>query len=217
MAKKNTLLLWGLGCGGVGVLGLLACGGLVAMLIPAIRDFGETITQAIEAEQQHDAFADNWRPPPDEADPQTLFPEKVGEYRRTGHDANAAVAAFGIDVAGHHATYKSGPHEIEVYVYRATRLEKEALYQRVSDAIENGDYNWRTSFGGPQADRYTFTVSPPSQMGSLWWSQDWLFFFHVMGEEDPQPFLDVYLRDIQRPEGNGAKTGDKAAPAADQG
>ena len=35
MASKNTFWMWGLGCAGVGLLGLLACGGLAYFFVPS--------------------------------------------------------------------------------------------------------------------------------------------------------------------------------------
>ena len=37
--------------------------------------------------------------------------------------------------------------KLNVFVYRATKLEKEALFRRVEDAVQQNDYSLRMTFG----------------------------------------------------------------------
>ena len=190
MSSQNSGLKWLLGCGVAALLMLLICGGLAVYLVS--RGAG-WFWGAIQAEQQRAEFAASWQPPPSGAGPDRLFPANVAEFELLSHDRQADVPDFGIDLAGHHATYQSPQMKLDVFVYRATKLEKEALFRRVEDAIQQNDYNLRMRFGSSQGDRFSYTVSPPRQKGSLWWSKDWLFFFRTDGSEDLEPFLEAYL------------------------
>ena len=207
MASENSLLKWLVGCGAAGVLLVLICGGLGWYLVirgtKALRD-------VMEKQGQQAAFARTWQPPPPEAGPETLFPDKILGFTLADQDEDASVPEFGIDVPGRRGGYGSSRGKIEVFVYRANKLEKEALSGRLKKAVEEGPYNSRWTLDSDLGDfsRFDYTVSPPFQKGILWWSKDWLFLFRTHGEIDLEPFVEAYLRAIQQ--GEAAKPRGKA-------
>ena len=207
MASENSLLKWLVGCGVAGVLLVLICAGVGWHLITRGT---KALRNVMEKQGQQAAFARSWQPPLPEAGPERLFPGDVLDFELADQDEKASVPEFGIDVPGHRAGYGSSRGKIEVLVYRANKLEKEALSGRLKKAVEEGPYNSRWTLDSDLGDfsRFDYTVSPPLQKGILWWSKDWLFLFRTHGEIDLEPFVEAYLRAIQQ--GEAAKPRGKA-------
>ncbi|MCA9247746.1 MAG: hypothetical protein KDA42_11535 [Planctomycetales bacterium] len=194
MGSGDSGMKWVLACGGVALVLLLACGGAAIFVLPKAFT---GVKGMIASEQQKTAFARSWRAPAADADAQRLFPEEVDFLPVANRDPSERAAEFGIDLAGEHARYESPKMAIDVFAYRATRLEKEALFRRVDEAIENGDYNYRFKFGSMDSDRFTFSVGPPHTQGSLWWSKGWLFVLLTDSEDELESFQQAYLTMIQ--------------------
>jgi hypothetical protein len=149
-----------------------------------------------------------WRPPPPEAGPDVLFPGKVEGFVRTGYDRRAGVPDLRIDAEGHHATYRQGYLAIEVHVYRASRLEKEALLKRAIEAIDppkrsrdqfpdtatKRDRPFSSMMNGrPDGPRLVYRTQKPDRRGVFWWDRDWLFLARTESQADPEAFLKRYL------------------------
>lgn len=109
---------------------------------------------------------------------------------------------------GRNAVYKSGEDRVLVYVYRATKLEKEALFRRAYDQlapdkdsniskrpIHSGRQGFRGVTGEVKGNVLSFELYPgsdPNPYGILWWDKDWLFL--VRGTRmDPDHFFKDYL------------------------
>lgn len=186
------------GCG-IAILLLLL---IVVIVVVSFFVLAPKIVRWIEEEtakeQAWQEFALAWRPPPDNPGADWIFPAKVGEFQLVGYDKGATVPEFGIDIVpAHHAIYRTEQQEIEVNVYRVNKLEKEALYRRIGRSIEEGKYNNKITSCSPEYDRCEYTVAPPRQKGSLWWSRDWLFYFRTNQNDNLEPFIKLYLNAIQ--------------------
>lgn len=182
------------GCG-------VACCIIIVVIVICFIVFYPKVLQWLERESEKaktiEEFASQWEPPSDHIGIEQSFPAKVGQFELSGKDKAAGIPEFNIDFAGHHATYKKDREEIEIYVYRATQLEKEALYHRVAESIQHGDYSsWKT-YGSPRSDRYKYSVSRPKQKGFLWWTKGWLFYFKTTEDFDLDKFVILYLDTIQ--------------------
>ena len=197
MASQNSLRSWLVGCGAAGVLLVLICGGLGWYVV---KKGAKALRNAMERQEQRASFARAWQPPPPEVGPETLFPEKVLDFSLAGQDEEASVPEFGIDVSGHRAGYRSAQGEIEVFVYRANKLEKEALSERLKKAVEEGPYHARSTLDSDLGDysRFDYSIRPPFQKGVLWWSKDWLLLFRTHGQIELEPFVEAYLRAVQQ-------------------
>lgn len=215
---------WALGCGVVAVLGISLCVGSSLWLLPRVT---RGVRNAVVEETRRTAFASLWRPPADDVTAEELFPASVAGFQLAGHDEQAEVARFQIDVEGRHAVYRSSKVDVEVYVYRASSLEKEAIYRRVLrslGALRDQDdpfadkpknpYDFQSSIGTPTTERLRFTARPPFHRGRLWWSQDWLFFFLTKKEIELDTFQQKYLRAVQ---GSGAVSTELPATASPAG
>ena len=73
-----------------------------------------------------------------DAGPDRLFPEAVAGVRLDHHDTEVDLRDVGIDIAGKHAVYGQGATAVEVFAFRVTTLEKEALYQRAIEGSKAG-------------------------------------------------------------------------------
>ena len=198
---------WILGCGVVALLAMMVCIGGVIWLIST--QVVPQISSAIKEETEREANALSWPPPGDNATAEELFPESLAGFLRGSHDEVAKVDRFNIELKGRRAVYSSPQAKIEVFVYRASSLEKEAIYRRVLTSIGAGEdeddffdddsddsYNMRMSSGDSGSKRLRFTVRPPFHKGQLWWSKEWLFFFLTESDIDLDAFQQSYLSEV---------------------
>lgn len=212
MASKNTtVVIVILACVAVALLAMCAVGiSLVSWSARKVGQFAGEVGQEIEKEMQRQQFAENWQPLPDDVGPEGLFPEQVAGFRRTSHDERAAVPEYDIDVPGRHAVYEAGAGKIDLDVYRASKLEAEALIRRVADTIDERESGYRFQMGSPESGRYRYEINPPSEKGYLWSSKGWLFFFRTHDEPDLIAFADEYLKSIEGgPELDSGKQADE--------
>lgn len=198
--KRGSVWKWVLGCGGVSML-VFVCGALwlIPQMVTIVRGF-------LKEEGEREAFAVSWLPPGDNATAKELFPESLAGFQRSGHDEVLTVDRFNIELKGRRAVYSSPQAKIEVFIYRASSLEKEAIYRRVLNSIGADDdlgdwdddpYTMRMSSGDSGSKRLGFTVKPPFHKGQLWWSKDWLFFFLTESDIDLEAFQQIYLDEVQ--------------------
>jgi hypothetical protein len=193
MASNNTVLKVGLTIGLVFLLIVLACGGLVFYLT---MHFGGMVTDAIDQHDRREVFAKSWRPPATDTPADELFPVEADGLTLEGHDELAQLAQFDIDAAGLHGTYRSDDRTVDVYIYRINNLEGMELAKRVIAATKKIEHNKRVIWGGPSNDRVYITISPPDQRGVLWRHSGWQFFFHSADDQDLDPFLEDFLRQM---------------------
>lgn len=204
MSSNDSAIKWLLGCGVVFLLVIVLCAGLGYWLfqkgVQLAEQVGEAIEEGFEEQTQRLQFAAEWKPPAEDAASEDLFPQSVLDFTLTADDRQAAVDEFDIDLAGHRADYDSGSAGVEVFAYRATSLEKEAIFTRVGEALDGGGFSskWHVNFDLGHHARFDYSVSPPSQSGVLWWAGDWLFLFRATDTEMPlEPFIQAYLSAIQ--------------------
>lgn len=215
---------WAVGCGVLTVLGISLCVGSALWVFPrAVRG----VRDAVLEETQRNTFAANWVPPHDDIPAEELFPKSVAGYQLQGHDEKAQSERFEIDLKGRHAIYGSTDASLEVFVYRASSLEREAIYRRVLlslGALKDEDdpfaddaddpYAFRLTSGVPASDRLRFTVRPPFHRGRLWWHRGWLFFFLTKKEIELKVFEQKYLEAVQGNEPASAKMPAEETPEA---
>jgi serine/threonine protein kinase len=198
-----------LGCGAASAVMFLTLGlGLYFVATWAIPELKMDVDRAAESGREWGEIARFWRPPPPKSGPDVLFPGKVEGFVRTGCDRRAGVPDLRIDSEGHHATYRQGDLTIEMYVYRASRLEKEALFKRAIEAIEpprrslDQYHDTATKRDRPfgfmmngRADgpRLVYRTQSPDRRGVFWWDRDWLFLARTDSQADPEAFLKRYL------------------------
>ncbi len=180
-------------------------------------DFGRRQEEQKKEEQQLEKLARKWKAPPVDAGPDRLFPDAVGDYRLAEHDTKADVADLNVVAPGQRAIYQGPAGNVEVFVYRASRLEKEAILRRVTEALTpraftrlmTGGANIR---GSAQSTYFSYsleaTPTEGAQSGTFWWQDDWLFLLRTTTAEGPGPFLGEYLTKLA-----GESGGTATAPA----
>jgi predicted Ser/Thr protein kinase len=198
------------GCAALSVLTVVvACGGLAALFAWAFPRVQDLLKTEMARQQQWDEVRRFWRPPPADATPEQLFPTKVGEFTRVEQDAKAAVPELNFEAPGRRALYRSRRGDVELFAYRATKLEKEALFRRAHDKIAPKEEafpgkppdrpkGWHSVRGSPDAPWFGYSHGPPTQHGMLWWDKDWLFLARSRTIEDPGDFLKDYLASLGR-------------------
>ena len=183
-------------------LGLLA---VVATVVLQFVGGGKLVNWAIESgkaqfqrEQQWWSMTSVWQAPPADAPRDHLLPPQVNRYTRQSVDTNASLAKLNIDLAGQHAVYRSESQTQEVYVWRASELEKEAIFSRIDDQIRGGDdetgpSQLSMSYGSPPNQQYRWAFDLPDSVNevAIFWGGDWLFL--VQSSDDPDGFLRTLL------------------------
>jgi hypothetical protein len=184
MGKKLAI-----GCSIAAGAGVLVVVAVVALAPTAIQWAKAKIAE----EQERQQLADQWQPPAANAGPETLFPAQAGGARLTSQDEQAAIPDLDFDLNGRHAVYRVGANDVEVFVYRVSELEKEALFQRVEDAYDKGEGKGSrklTKMG------YRCYYASPEHRHHLWFMKGWLFVFRTRATEDQEPFVKAYLKAV---------------------
>lgn len=181
----------------------MCAGGAVMLGLWSYRAASVAVQQAsteVAEQMQESQFAQAWKAPAPGSGPETLFPEQLNAWRRTGHDDAAQIPELAIDRPGLHAVYESGITGVDVYAYELPAIEQQALFDAVGGAIDHGEYGSRSKvsvFDGT-AHRMTYSFSPPDRQGILWWCQGWLFVFIADDLAfDLDGFRTQYLTQIQ--------------------
>ena len=143
--QKKIAIVFGVGCGSA-ILVVLIVGIAAVLLAPKMFEWGK---QQIALEQDRKELADSWQPPAEDASLEHFFPARVANYELGSRDEDAAIPEFNFDLDGRHVTYQSSDGRIDVFVFRATELEKEALFRRVGDVYEEqeGGFKIKTEMG----------------------------------------------------------------------
>jgi hypothetical protein len=180
-----------IGCGLI-VLTLAIVGGVVAWKGPQFFTF---FTALVAQEQARQELLQKWTPPADDAPTDAVFPPSLDGYRRESTDEQAMIPELQIDMAGKHAVYREGPSRIDVYFYRVTHLENEALFARVEKASEEGSgtRTWsKVDLGDDYARVYLWTTR--LKQNQLWYSRGRLLIFRTTDEADCEPFIHAFFK-----------------------
>jgi hypothetical protein len=213
MSTENNSTKWLVGCLIAGVVGVLLCGGTVALIgfwgykaaEQIAQDMGPQLQQQIEqlkelGEQMQ--FADQWQPPAPGAGPEELLPEAVGAWTRISHDDLTAIPELAIARDGFHGAYEFDATTIEVYAYPLPLKEQGQLFGEAANAIEMAGYATRSQANEDMGSFHwmTFSFDPPQRFGRMWWAKDWLFVT-MTGEPgvDLESFEHDYLLANQGP------------------
>ena len=157
-------------------------------LTPTVIEWGK---RQIENEQKRQELAETWQPPGEGASLDNFFPLRVANYELDSKDNKAGIPEFDFDLSGMHARYKSNGGRIDVYVYRTTELEKEALFGRVNRAYEKqeGGVKIKTEMGYRM-----YYWSSQHRQNHFWWMKGWLLVFRSDDNEDREPFVKRFLQ-----------------------
>lgn len=186
LAKKpSTAFVFTVGCAITLALAIIVVG-LAVSFVPNIRQW---FFQQLAIEAQRQALVDNWQAPADDVSPGAFFPKKVANYQLSLHDTKADIPSIRFDIPGWHACYDSADSQIEVFAYKVTDLEREALFGRIEKLDDEEDAPSQmlvmTSF------RCYLKTSTHQQ--HLWWMKDWLFVFQTTDSQDREPFVRAFL------------------------
>jgi hypothetical protein len=184
----------------MGVAMVVAIAFAVVLMVNNFPKFRSWFTGEFARPYQWEEVARFWRPPPADAGSQLLFGKRVGRYELIEHDDQAHVPELRIELPGYRAVYRAGSsQEINLFVYRATRLEKEAVYRRAYDVLAPEDEDAPRSFfitGSVEGSFLAYQVNSRKDLmpyGIFWWDQNWLFFARSRNVENLEVFLKEYL------------------------
>ena len=124
---------------------------------------------------------------PEEASREEFFPTTAGGYELIQSDNEAQIPAFQIDVDGWHAEYQAADGRVDVFVYWANELEKEAIFARVR---ESGGRIKTTV----QMDYRLYFYSSEHHQNHVWWMKGWLLLFRTEDQDDREPFVRAFLQ-----------------------
>ncbi len=196
------------------IVGVLLCGGVIAALvigIPKLIDWGkEKLEEEMARDREWQAFAVMWKPPPLDAPAEKLFPAKVGEFTRISHDEQAAIPALNIALAGHHGVYSADNQTFDVYAWRASDLEREAIYKRVIEILKHSQgFTSHTQLNA----RLRYSSTDLGEHGASWGNGQWLFFARSLNMDDLEPVLRSYLETLsEKPALPGARKPSGSSP-----
>lgn len=188
------------------VVGVLICGGAVtALIIGGAKLFewaAEKVQDELARDREWQAFGVTWRPPPADAPRDTLFPPRIGDFVLVPEDGQAAPPPFDIPRAAQHGAYQANGQAIDVYAFRASNLEREAIYRRAIDSLKGGNgINIHVQLN----QRLRYKSAQLGEQGAFWGNGQWLFLARSPQVDDLEPFLRSYLEAIaDKPEKNGA-------------
>src|SRR5262249_4197788 len=186
------------------VAGVLICGGAVTALIIGGYKFFEWAVDKVQDELARDrdwqAFGITWRSPPANAPREKLFPARVGDYKLAPEEDRAVAPPFNIKLAGQHALYLANGQTIEVFAWRASNQEREAVYRDVIETLKHGSgMNMHVQLN----QRLRYNSSQLDENGAFWGNGQWLFLARSAKIDDLEPFLRSYLEAIaDKPEFN---------------
>ena len=215
-STTNKVLI---GCLIAGVVGMLLCGGVIALVgfwgVGMARQVAQEIGPQLQEQGERMHFADSWQPPAADVGAEQLFPEAIGAWTLSGHDDAAAIPELAIDRDGWHGTYESAGSTINVYVYQVPLAEKTQMFDAAAAAIDGAGYSTQskqsTDFGS--VHWMTFSFSPPERHGRMWWTKDWLIVATTENAAvNLEGFEEDYLTAIQAPEVLGADDSPSAEP-----
>jgi hypothetical protein len=179
------------------LLALLESGfsGPTGVVIPGVKSW---LSREAGSEQEWSVLRRSWRAPGPLATAEQLFPPTVGAYQLRDHDRRADCPELNIHYQGWRADY-AGQADIEVFVYRVSDLEREALLRRVDDELRPRRGEPRAGYrgvkGGAAEGFLTYALGNRGTCtdGIFWGDQGWLFHVrsHAIGE--PGAFLKAYL------------------------
>jgi hypothetical protein len=212
-ARHGGKALAGLTCGVVALLLTLVLqvvGGAGALDWMVERGQG-----LFQREMDWNGLAQRWRPPPADAAEDQLFPATIAikdraELRRTAVEPVDSVADPPVQKSGRRATYPSPEGSIDLFVFRANELEKEALFNRVKESLrsdtDNFDNQDRTppglsvnyGSGSNAVSRWSFSAADGGP-AIFWWGGDWLFLARSANAVDLDGFMRHYLRVVSVP------------------
>jgi hypothetical protein len=189
MGKKILI-----GCGVTAFLGVLGIIGAIVFIGPKLFEW---MNEQIAEEQKRQQLVDGWQPPAKESGPEILFPAEVGVARLRSQDEKAAIPVLKIDLKGRHAVYRVGAHDVDLFVYQVTNLEKEALFRRVEDVYRDDEEGYKrlTKMG-----YRCYYGSSKHHQNHLWFLKGWLFIFRSDAGEDQEPFVKDYLTALGQPQ-----------------
>jgi hypothetical protein len=161
-----------------------------------------------EEERAWDEVARTWRPPPAD-DVERIFPQAVGDFRRSQLDSDLDIPDLGFqDLEGHHARYDRGEEQVDVIQLEASSVEKEDLFKQALATIQPeqnkgvgpspGKRRHTSSwvYGSAESPRVSSWLGPGDLRGVLWYHKGWLFVARTDGVGDPEAFLKRYLPSI---------------------
>lgn len=190
MAQGSTVVKVLVGCV---VVVVLLCGGGVALVALVFPNALNWVKAEISKAQEWEAFAQNWKAPPADANADRLLPMKIADFQRQAVD-RAAAPEVGIQQAVDHATYQSGQETVEVFALRATKADYQAAFQAATQALQG--VSSQSNFRVETQSNARLTYTKGREKGILYWSQGWLFLVRTNGQTDLETFLRSYLEAI---------------------
>ncbi len=209
--KKSSCVKILLGCG---IALVVLCGGGITLTVFAFPKVIQWFQTQMAKAQEWEAFAENWDPPPADADADRLFPDQIAGCRRQDIDQTPAPPQ-GLQWDGPQATYQDGQETLEVFAERANKAEKNATFQQLEKAQQRVGNKWSVTIDMLHHTRLNFTHG--QEHGVLWWSEGWLFLVRTTGQTDPENFLRSYLEAIAEPSRPAEQPKKPKKPAKDEG
>lgn len=207
---------WYLGCAAVSLF-ILGCPGLcigVGSLLPPLMT---SLESDLRPDPDWEDIASFWHPPTDLPDFSTL---SLPGCRFVRQEELSELPGYEIKtpLPLRHAVLSHGRGEVDAYVCRASELERQAIYRRVEDIIQQAydedfqrdqdfdtnprklppypHYPSRMKSGSAESRflRYRFRqdFQVPGDAAVFWWDEDWLFVVRSPTETDPR----FVLRDL---------------------
>lgn len=203
LSRSGKIENWLLGCGAVIVVCLVLCAGAAfwgfGFIAEKAGEFGKELQTFVENESHRQSFQTRWNAPTPDAKAAALFPEKVGEFTRSGAVDEVILKEQGLVTALPHARYTDGSRTVDVYFDRMSPQERRATFISVIDKIKAQQNGFHTTQGEVDSDRLYFQQSNPQQTAWLWWQKGWMVISISPSDYDSEPLLRGFLMEVQGP------------------
>jgi serine/threonine protein kinase len=163
---------------------------------------------------QWEDLARTWVPPPAPPGPPgsaaISFPDPLGGFKLTEHDAQADVIELKLrGWPGWRAVYEGPDGKVELFVYRANDAEKKTILRDAQEALvklggpitplAGMDLGVRGSADGVYLSYETgLRKGKPDQYGTFWGDRGWLFLARGRTAKEPGELLKAYIEAVGR-------------------
>jgi hypothetical protein len=224
--KNGSGWRWALlGCVGASVATLAACVGICSWVSAVLPDMAEKTMRDFQADPNWEDLARLWQPPAEM--PPDFATVDIAGYTLEDQSDVDEIDGFAVKLPARHATFsQTGKGNVELYIAKASELEREAVYRKVWAIIEQQDDRNRSpgeiqditsedpnlpdypyypdrSRSGSVATRYLRyqhrkDFKAPGDAAVFWWDDNWLFLARSHTEVDPRFFLRDVLVALQK-------------------
>jgi predicted Ser/Thr protein kinase len=208
---------WAVAAGCVVTLGvvLAMATGLAYLAFSSVMQVGRALSTDFGYAPNWTDAARLWRAPPVDQLPLDFAKLTLPSATLVRQDELAAIEDLNVDMPGQHAVYRARDGgEVDIFLYQASPLEREAIFRRVLAAVDRPEkmpdgsfeneeksaypnYPYRHLEGSAEGSyidyQHRWTTLTPGDSAVFWHDEGWLFVARSRTDADPRRILSDLL------------------------